>query len=197
MKTKGRAAGKVHANTRTPEVRPPCRSSLRRRPGSESERGAVRFRHPVERAARLGHDPAVVLLPQRACAPVGGHPGTRNRRPGALDLAPEPRAAPCLRLASALRSTSWTIAAWAHHRQKGDSPHAKTSAKRTFTMPLLMRSFAALVLYMPVRWIALVKPATSRALRENVMPRGDLGKRLPMVLVASQRHCTQAWRQSR
>lgn len=45
----------------------------------------------------------------------------------------------------------------------------KTFAKRTFTLPLLMRSFVALVLYMPVRWISLVKPATSRALREKVI----------------------------
>jgi AhpD family alkylhydroperoxidase len=36
-------------------------------------------------------------------------------------------------------------------------------------MPLLVRSFGALVLYMPVRWISLVKPATSRALREKVI----------------------------
>ena len=45
----------------------------------------------------------------------------------------------------------------------------KTFAKRTFTMSLLVRSFGALALYMPVRWIALVKPATSRALREKVI----------------------------
>jgi AhpD family alkylhydroperoxidase len=45
----------------------------------------------------------------------------------------------------------------------------KTFAKRTFTMGLLVRSFAGLVLYMPVRWITLVKPATSRALREKVI----------------------------
>jgi AhpD family alkylhydroperoxidase len=45
----------------------------------------------------------------------------------------------------------------------------KTFAKRTFTMPLLVRSFGALVLYMPVRWITLVKPTTSRALREKVI----------------------------
>jgi AhpD family alkylhydroperoxidase len=45
----------------------------------------------------------------------------------------------------------------------------KTFAKRTFTMPLLLSSFGALVLYMPLRWIALVKPATSRALREKVI----------------------------
>jgi AhpD family alkylhydroperoxidase len=45
----------------------------------------------------------------------------------------------------------------------------KNFAKRTFTMPLLVRSFGALVLYMPIRWITLVKPATSRALREKVM----------------------------
>jgi AhpD family alkylhydroperoxidase len=44
----------------------------------------------------------------------------------------------------------------------------KTFAKRTFTMPLLLRSFGTFVLYMPVRWLALVKPATSRALREKV-----------------------------
>jgi AhpD family alkylhydroperoxidase len=45
----------------------------------------------------------------------------------------------------------------------------KTFAKRTFTLPLLVRSFGALVLYAPVRWISLVKPATSRALREKVI----------------------------
>jgi AhpD family alkylhydroperoxidase len=45
----------------------------------------------------------------------------------------------------------------------------KNFAKRTFTLPLLVRSFGALVLYAPVRWITLVKPATSRALREKVM----------------------------
>jgi AhpD family alkylhydroperoxidase len=44
----------------------------------------------------------------------------------------------------------------------------RTFAKRTFTMPLLLRSFGTFVLYMPVRWRALVKPATSRALREKV-----------------------------
>jgi AhpD family alkylhydroperoxidase len=49
-------------------------------------------------------------------------------------------------------------------------PHMpKTFAKRTFTVPLLVRSFGALVLYMPIRWISLVKPATSRALREKVI----------------------------
>jgi len=46
---------------------------------------------------------------------------------------------------------------------------AKQFAKRTFTLPLLATSLGALVLYMPVRWITLVKPATSRALREKVM----------------------------
>jgi AhpD family alkylhydroperoxidase len=45
----------------------------------------------------------------------------------------------------------------------------KTFAKRTFTLPLLLRSAVALVLYMPVRWITLMKPATSRALREKVV----------------------------
>lgn len=45
----------------------------------------------------------------------------------------------------------------------------KTFSKRTFTMSLLLRSFAAMVLYMPVRWIAIVKPVTSRALREKVI----------------------------
>jgi AhpD family alkylhydroperoxidase len=45
----------------------------------------------------------------------------------------------------------------------------ETFAKRTFTTPLLVRSFGALVLYMPVRWITLVMPATSRALREKVI----------------------------
>jgi AhpD family alkylhydroperoxidase len=44
----------------------------------------------------------------------------------------------------------------------------KTFAKRTFTMPLLLCSFGTFVLYMPVRWLALVRPATSRALREKV-----------------------------
>jgi len=46
---------------------------------------------------------------------------------------------------------------------------ARQFAKRTFTLPLLATSLGALVLYMPVRWITLVKPATSRALREKVM----------------------------
>jgi len=46
---------------------------------------------------------------------------------------------------------------------------ARQFSKRTFTLPLLATSFGALVLYMPVRWITLVKPATSRALREKVM----------------------------
>jgi AhpD family alkylhydroperoxidase len=36
-------------------------------------------------------------------------------------------------------------------------------------MSLLLRCFGALVLYAPVRWIALVKPATSRTLREKVI----------------------------
>jgi AhpD family alkylhydroperoxidase len=49
------------------------------------------------------------------------------------------------------------------------SHRPKTFTKRTFTMPLLLRSFVALGLYMPVRLIALVKPATSRALREKVI----------------------------
>jgi AhpD family alkylhydroperoxidase len=44
----------------------------------------------------------------------------------------------------------------------------KTFAKRTFTMGLMLRSFGTFVLYMPVRWLALVRPATSRALREKV-----------------------------
>jgi AhpD family alkylhydroperoxidase len=44
----------------------------------------------------------------------------------------------------------------------------KAFAKRTFTMGLLVRSFGTFVLYMPVRWIGLVKPAISRALREKV-----------------------------
>jgi AhpD family alkylhydroperoxidase len=46
---------------------------------------------------------------------------------------------------------------------------AKAFAKRTFTLPLLLRSSAALVWYSPVRAISLVRPATSRALREKVM----------------------------
>jgi AhpD family alkylhydroperoxidase len=54
-------------------------------------------------------------------------------------------------------------------RREGISHMPKTFAKRTFTMPLLLRSFGAAVLYMPVMWIALVKPATSRALREKVV----------------------------
>jgi AhpD family alkylhydroperoxidase len=44
-----------------------------------------------------------------------------------------------------------------------------TFSKRTFTMPLLLRSFGALALYTPVRLAALVKPATSRSLRERVI----------------------------
>jgi AhpD family alkylhydroperoxidase len=44
----------------------------------------------------------------------------------------------------------------------------KVFTKRTFTMGLLVRSFGTFVLYMPVRWLALVWPATSRALREKV-----------------------------
>ena len=44
----------------------------------------------------------------------------------------------------------------------------KTFAKRTFTMPLLLRSLGAALLYMPIRWIALVRPAISRGLREEV-----------------------------
>jgi len=43
-----------------------------------------------------------------------------------------------------------------------------TFTKRTFTMPLLLRSLGAALLYMPIRWIALVKPAISRGLREEV-----------------------------
>jgi AhpD family alkylhydroperoxidase len=45
----------------------------------------------------------------------------------------------------------------------------KTFAKRTFTLPLLLISAVTSLLYMPVRWISLVKPATSRALREKVI----------------------------
>lgn len=45
----------------------------------------------------------------------------------------------------------------------------KTFAKRTFTMPLLLRSFGALIGCMPLQGVALVKPATSRALREKVI----------------------------
>jgi AhpD family alkylhydroperoxidase len=50
--------------------------------------------------------------------------------------------------------------------QVSDMP--RTFAKRTFTMPLLLRSFGAFVLSAPVRWIGLVKPAIPRALREEV-----------------------------
>ena len=46
---------------------------------------------------------------------------------------------------------------------------ASQFSKRTFTLPLLATSLGALILYMPVRWITLVKPATSRAMREKVM----------------------------
>jgi AhpD family alkylhydroperoxidase len=45
----------------------------------------------------------------------------------------------------------------------------KIFAKRTFTMPLLLRSVGALVSYTPIRLAALVKPATSRSLREKVI----------------------------
>jgi AhpD family alkylhydroperoxidase len=45
----------------------------------------------------------------------------------------------------------------------------KIFAKRTFTMPLLLRCFGALVSYTPIRLAALVKPATSRSLREKVI----------------------------
>jgi AhpD family alkylhydroperoxidase len=44
-----------------------------------------------------------------------------------------------------------------------------TFSKRTFTLPLLLRSFGALVVYTPFRLAALVKPATSRSLREKVI----------------------------
>ena len=44
----------------------------------------------------------------------------------------------------------------------------RTFAKRTFTMPLLLRSMGAALLYMPIRWIALVRPAIPRGLREEV-----------------------------
>jgi AhpD family alkylhydroperoxidase len=44
----------------------------------------------------------------------------------------------------------------------------KAFAKRTFTMALLVRSLGTFVLYMPVRWIGLVRPAVPRALREEV-----------------------------
>jgi hypothetical protein len=44
----------------------------------------------------------------------------------------------------------------------------RTFAKRTFTMPMLLRSFGSLVVYTPFRLAALVKPATSRYLRETV-----------------------------
>jgi AhpD family alkylhydroperoxidase len=50
--------------------------------------------------------------------------------------------------------------------QVSDMP--KTFTKRTFTMPLLLRSFGAFVVSAPVRWIGLVKPAIPRALREEV-----------------------------
>jgi len=35
-------------------------------------------------------------------------------------------------------------------------------------MPLLLRSMGAALLYMPLRWIALVSPAIPRGLREEV-----------------------------
>ena len=44
----------------------------------------------------------------------------------------------------------------------------RTFAKRTFTMTLLLRSMGAALLYMPIRWIALVRPAIPRGLREEV-----------------------------
>jgi AhpD family alkylhydroperoxidase len=45
----------------------------------------------------------------------------------------------------------------------------KTFVKRTYTIPLLLRSFGALVLYTPFGLASLVKPATSRSLREKVI----------------------------
>jgi AhpD family alkylhydroperoxidase len=45
---------------------------------------------------------------------------------------------------------------------------SKTFNKRTFTTSLLLRSAGAALLYMPIRWIALIRPAIPRALREEV-----------------------------
>jgi AhpD family alkylhydroperoxidase len=45
----------------------------------------------------------------------------------------------------------------------------KTFAKRTYTMPLLLRCFGAMVLYTPFGLAGLVRPATSRSLREKVI----------------------------
>ena len=68
--------------------------------------------------------------------------------------------------------TSWSY--WlildARMRQgRGESLHMiPTFNKRTFTMPLLLRSMGAALLYMPLRWIALVSPAIPRGLREEL-----------------------------
>jgi len=48
-------------------------------------------------------------------------------------------------------------------------PPMKTFAKRTFSLPLLARSLAAATVHLPVLMVALIRPATSRALREKVM----------------------------
>jgi AhpD family alkylhydroperoxidase len=45
----------------------------------------------------------------------------------------------------------------------------RTFAKRTYTMPLLLRCFGAMVLYTPFGLASLVRPATSRSLREKVI----------------------------
>jgi AhpD family alkylhydroperoxidase len=45
----------------------------------------------------------------------------------------------------------------------------RTFSKQTFSLPLLARSLAAATVRVPVLVVALVRPATSRALREKVM----------------------------
>lgn len=45
----------------------------------------------------------------------------------------------------------------------------KNFAKRTFSLPLLARSLTAATVHSPVLLVALIRPATSRALREKVM----------------------------
>lgn len=45
----------------------------------------------------------------------------------------------------------------------------KAFAKRTFSLPLLARSLAAAAVHLPVLLVALIRPATSRVLREKVM----------------------------
>ena len=44
-----------------------------------------------------------------------------------------------------------------------------TFRKRTFTLSLLARSLLGAALYLPVLLVALLRPTTSRALREKVM----------------------------